>query len=94
MRVGEFADVLYSREPEFMNRLESDIRERGVQQPVYTRVNMTGQHEIHGGHHRAAAAYRAGAPLPFTRTNSGQGADPNWTRSKDEQHKRDTLGDK
>lgn len=92
-KIEHVADVLYGREPEFMGRLEADVRERGVTSPVGLRANQYGHLEIHGGMHRAAAAYRAGVPLPRADRDESE-ADPAWQRSKAEQHARDTLGDR
>jgi hypothetical protein len=58
--IYEVADYLYEREPHFMNRLEADIRQHGVSQPVELGEDNT----IEDGHHRIAAAYRADIPVP------------------------------
>jgi hypothetical protein len=92
-KIDKIADLLYSREPEFMGRLEASARESGIHQEVWTTVNEYGHHEIRGGHHRAAVAYRVGVPIPITRSSRGQLPDPAWTRNPKEQHARDTQGD-
>jgi hypothetical protein len=58
--IDDVAWVLYHNEPQFMRALEADVRERGVQEPV----ELVAADTIEEGHHRVAAAYRAGVPVP------------------------------
>jgi ParB-like chromosome segregation protein Spo0J len=59
--IDEVADHLYMREPQFMDKLESSVRRNGVREPI-----ELGQGDrVTEGHHRIAAAYRAGQPVPY-----------------------------
>ena len=69
--IEEVAAYLYRNEPEFMSALETDIRGRGVLEPVELQDGTT----VVDGHHRAAAAWRAGSAVPVTRQEPG-GAGP------------------
>jgi hypothetical protein len=59
-RIDEVASHLYRTEPRFMAALEADVREHGVHQPV----ELGNQDTLQDGHHRIAAAYRTGQPVP------------------------------
>jgi ParB-like nuclease family protein len=100
-KIATIAKTLYAREPEFMGRLESDIRENGLHNPVHYSPNGP-TIQIDEGHHRAAAAYRAGANLPLVQsgTNAALNEDRDhtvqWQRSRtpQEHDARLRLGDR
>jgi len=58
--IGDVANYLYRTEPRYMAALEADIRERGITEAV----ELLGSCLLVRGHHRAAAAWRAGAAVP------------------------------
>jgi len=62
--IDEVADRLYRNEPTFMSELQADIAAHGVHERV--KLNRWAD-RLEEGHHRVAAAYRAGQPIPFTR---------------------------
>jgi hypothetical protein len=97
------ADTLYNREPEYMSKLESHVKENGFQTPVGVKFNdRAGNYQIQGGgHHRAAVAARLGMPLPAVDVGDNPTAQPNavhdsWStaRNPDEQKARDSLGER
>lgn len=63
--IEEIADTLYAREPHYMTALQRHVTRHGVQDPVQT-LSIAGNETIWEGHHRAAAAHRAGVSLPVT----------------------------
>ncbi len=62
--IDDVAARLYRDEPTFMSELEADIAAHGVHEPVELARWID---RLEEGHHRIAAAYRAGRPVPFTR---------------------------
>jgi hypothetical protein len=99
------ADTYYNREPDYMSRLESHVKQNGFQTPVGVRFNdRAGNYQIQGGgHHRAAVAARLGIPLPATDLSDDPAARPDavheswsqsFTRSPEEQKSRNTLGER
>jgi hypothetical protein len=99
--ISDVADILYSREPKFMATLENSIRRRGVQDPVDV-VPEGDRNMIYDGHHRAAAAYRAGVSLPITteaipRTDTVRARDYHWNQVRnrwpEERDARESFGE-
>lgn len=91
--IDRLADVLYAREPQFMGQLEAHARENGIQKPIGVEAHKD-QLRITEGHHRAAAAYRAGVPLPLGEQIHDE-SDREWAarRTPDERKARDFLGE-
>jgi len=78
-RGGDIRDVarcLYRDQPEFMQALEADVRERGVQEPV----ELGHEDTIKEGHHRLAAAYVAGRDVPVALYGERYPRDPETPR--------------
>lgn len=92
-RIDRVADVLYAREPQFMSQLEAHARENGIQKPIGLEEHKD-QLRITEGHHRAAAAYRAGVPLPLGEQIHDE-SDREWAakRPREEQRARNFLGE-
>lgn len=72
-KLPEIADMLYKAEPQFMGKLENDVRSQGFTDPVVVSQHTSGSLDIENGQHRAAVAHRLGTPLPYQLMGSTSG---------------------
>lgn len=69
-QLPEIADMLYKAEPQFMSKLESDVRNQGFTDPISVSQQPSGSLGIQNGDHRAAVAHRLNVPLPYRYASS------------------------
>jgi 2'-5' RNA ligase len=62
------AQALHHREPNYMADLTEHVRQHGIAHPVEIAHHGEDAWEVVGGHHRLAAAWKLGKPVPYVRT--------------------------